>query len=203
MKRRAECKISPSLLCLRKVCYFTGLSEAANRLSTVTGTRLTASYAYNGMGARMRQVTGGITTTYTLDLNAGLVQVLADSDANTYLYGNGRIAQVAGSTTSYFLADHLGSVRQLTNASGAVTLAKGYQPYGSVLSSNGSGARNYWFAFAATVNDHVAGVGMPLTRTETVYVAPRTSGCLGMRTTASRVLNNKRPRAVCALSAPV
>ncbi|MGQ0602627.1 MAG: hypothetical protein ACT4QE_13145 [Anaerolineales bacterium] len=62
---------------------------------------------------------------------------MADSRANTYLYGNGRIAQFAGSMASYFLADHLGSVRQLTSASGAVTLAKGYQPYGSVLSSAG------------------------------------------------------------------
>jgi RHS repeat-associated protein len=118
--------------------------DTANRLSSVTGSGLTASYAYNGLGDRMRQVTGGVTTTYTLDLNAGLTQVLADG-TNTYLYGNGRIAQFAGATPSYFLGDHLGSVRQLTNASGAVTLAKNYQPYGTMLSSSGGGASNYGF----------------------------------------------------------
>ena len=49
------------------------------------------------MGDRMRQVVNSsagsgqaITTTYTLDLNAGLTQVLADG-TNTYLYGNGRL----------------------------------------------------------------------------------------------------------------
>jgi RHS repeat-associated protein len=124
---------------------FTYTYDTANRLSAVNGGGVTASYAYDGIGARMRQVTGGITTTYTLDLNAGLVQVLADSGANTYLYGNGRIAQFAGTNAQYFLADHLGSVRQLTSASGAVTLAKSYQPYGSVLSSAGTVGSSYGF----------------------------------------------------------
>jgi len=86
----------------------------------------------------------GITTTYTLDLNAGLTQVLADG-TSTYLYGNGRIAQYAGTTPAYFLGDALGSVRQLTNASGAVTLARSYQPYGNTLSSVGTGTTNYDF----------------------------------------------------------
>jgi RHS repeat-associated protein len=104
------------------------------------------------MGDRMRQVAGGITTTYTLDLNAGLTQVLADG-TNTYLYGPstgsgqaGRIAQYAGTTPAYFLGDALGSVRQLANASGAVTLARSYEPFGNTLSSMGSGTTNYNFA---------------------------------------------------------
>jgi hypothetical protein len=54
-------------------------------------------------------------------LNAGLTQVLDDGD-NSYLYGVGRISQV-NTGNEYFLGDALGSVRQLTNASGAVTLA--------------------------------------------------------------------------------
>jgi len=40
-------------------------------------------------------VVAGVTTTYTLDLAAGLTQVLADG-THTYLYGNGRIAQHDG-----------------------------------------------------------------------------------------------------------
>jgi len=57
-----------------------------------------------------------------LDNIHGLTQVLADI-TYTYLYGNGRIAQYSA-TTEYFLGDALGSVRQLTDASGEVTLAK-------------------------------------------------------------------------------
>ena len=55
----------------------------------------------------------GVTTSYTLDLAAGLTQVLADG-TETYLYGNGRIAQY-DSEAQYFLGDALGSVRQLVN----------------------------------------------------------------------------------------
>jgi len=76
-------------------------------------------------------------------LNAGLTQVLSDG-ANTYLYGNGRIAQ-AGSTTEYFLGDALGSVRQLADSASVVTLTQSYAPYGETVSSVGTGASVYQF----------------------------------------------------------
>ena len=43
----------------------------------------------------------GSTTTFTMDLNTGLTHALSDG-TNTYIYGNGRIAQVNGGT-EYFL----------------------------------------------------------------------------------------------------
>ena len=95
------------------------------------------------MGDRHQQIVDGATTNYTLDLAAGLTQVLSD-DTNTYLYGNGRIAQ-AGNTTEYFLDDALGSVRQLADIDGAVTLTQSYAPYGKTTSSVGSGASAYQF----------------------------------------------------------
>jgi RHS repeat-associated protein len=64
---------------------------------------------------------------------------------NIYLYGNGRIAQTNGPDTEYFLGDALGSVRQLTDASGAVTLAKNYDPFGNAVSSLGSTTTPYGF----------------------------------------------------------
>jgi hypothetical protein len=65
---------------------------------------------------------------YTLDLNTGLTQVLNDG-TNQYLYGVGRIAQVNTTTliTDYFITDALGSVRQLTNGQGEVTLVNAYE----------------------------------------------------------------------------
>jgi len=113
--------------------------DSANRLKTMNiGQPSATSYQYNGLGDRISQTVNAQTTTYTLDLNAGLTQVLADG-SNTYLYGAGRIGQV-NNTTEYFLGDALGSVRQLTNTTGDVTLAKSYQPYGETLSSVGSGS---------------------------------------------------------------
>ena len=86
---------------------------------------------------------------YTLDLNAGLTQVLADG-TNTYLYGNGRISQHT-TQTEYFLGDALGSVRQLADSAGAVTLTQSYTPYGDVASSVGTSQTNY--AFTGEIRD--------------------------------------------------
>jgi RHS repeat-associated protein len=110
----------------------------------------TYAFAYNGLNDRLQQTVNGNITTYVLDLNAGLTQVLSDG-TNTYLYGNGRIAQ-EGLTTDYFLTDALGSVRQLANVSGAVTLARSYEPYGSVMSSAGGGTSIYGWTGEQTDN---------------------------------------------------
>ncbi|MEN8171546.1 MAG: hypothetical protein ABFS03_01555 [Chloroflexota bacterium] len=51
-----------------------------------------------GLGDRHQQIVSGIiTTNYTLDMAAGLAQVLAEG-TNTYLYGYGRISQYAANT---------------------------------------------------------------------------------------------------------
>jgi len=118
--------------------------DSANRLTSVSQNGNTSTFAYNGMGDRLRQTVNGVLTTYTLDLNAGLTQVLADG-ANTYLHGAGRLGEQQPGGWVYHLSDALGSVRQVVDASGAVTLAKSYQPYGSVLASAGSGATMYGF----------------------------------------------------------
>ncbi|MCS7017411.1 MAG: RHS repeat-associated core domain-containing protein, partial [Gemmatales bacterium] len=90
-----------------------------------------------------------MTTNYLLDLNTGLTQVLANG-TNTYLYGpstgsGGRIGELQPGGWAYHLGDALGSVRQLADAGGAVTLARSYEPYGSVLSSAGGAATMYGF----------------------------------------------------------
>ncbi len=95
-------------------------------------------YTYNGLGDRLQQTIDGVPTNYTLDINSGLAQVLVDS-TNTYLYGQGRIAQV-GQSTEYFIGDALGSVRELVDDSAVVTLSQSYEPYGEVLSSVGNGS---------------------------------------------------------------
>lgn len=45
--------------------------------------------------------------------------------------------------TEYFLGDTLGSVRQLTDSTGEITLSKSYDPYGNVTQSYGSGQSIY------------------------------------------------------------
>jgi len=114
-----------------------------NRLSSITNGGGTSNYYYNGLGDRLFQVVDGVTTHYTLDLNAALTQVLTDS-TQTYYYGLSRLAQKA-TTTEYFLGDALGSVRQMTDSLGEITLEKSYTPFGEVLSSNGTGESIYGY----------------------------------------------------------
>jgi RHS repeat-associated protein len=115
--------------------------DAANRLSAVSGPS-SATYTYNGLGDRYQQTVNSTTTTYVLDLNAGLTQVLDDGDS-AYLYGLGRVAQVNGST-DYFMGDALDSVRQLVEG-GDIVLAKSYAPYGEDLYSTGSAESTFAF----------------------------------------------------------
>jgi RHS repeat-associated protein len=101
---------------------------------------------YNGLGDRIQLTTSGETEYFVPDIAIGLTQVLSDSDGNTYLYGIGRIGEYSASDGwAYHLGDALGSLRQLTDESGAVTLSKSYQPYGEVLSSVGDAASSYGF----------------------------------------------------------
>src|SRR5688572_26031088 len=57
---------------------FTYTYDAANRLIDVTTGLAATTFAYNGPGDRVNQTVAGVVTTYTLDLNTGLTQVLAD-----------------------------------------------------------------------------------------------------------------------------
>ncbi len=94
--------------------------DQANRLVSITSNQSSViSFAYNGLGDRLRQTVDGVTTNYALDLNSGLTQVLADG-TNSYLYGVGRVAQY-DNAMQYFGADGLGSVRQIYNAAGQLT----------------------------------------------------------------------------------
>jgi YD repeat-containing protein len=111
--------------------------DTANRLIAVSGPSGTITYAYNGLGERLQQTVGGVTTSYLVDLEGGLSQVLSDG-TNSYLYGLDRIAQTNGTDMHYFLGGALGSTRQLADGVGSVSLARGYDPFGNA--SWGTGA---------------------------------------------------------------
>ncbi len=131
--------------------------DHANRLKSVVGSSTTSSFGYrcNGLSSdpwgiigcqsdRVSQTVDGVTTNYTLDQAAGLPHVLSDG-TNSYLYGNGRIAQYGDTGPEYFLTDGLGSVRQLVDNSGAVILTKNYQPFGEGLNHVGNEYSSYGF----------------------------------------------------------
>ncbi len=132
----------------------------ANRLIAVSDQQSAFSFVYNGDGARVKQVADGHGITYTLDLAAPLVVVLAERSGTTtthYLYSLGTrpLAQYGPHLSpppagegdwAYLLSDALGSVRQLADAEGNVTLAQAYQPYGSLLERAGGGRSTFGYA---------------------------------------------------------
>jgi RHS repeat-associated protein len=118
---------------LREYAY-----DHANRLISVEMGDDSFEFGYSGLGDRLRQTVNGEPIEYTLDLAAGLTQVLSDGD-NAYFYGAARIGEKQPDGWQYHLGDALGSSRQLTDFAGDVILADSYEPYGDTLSSTGRG----------------------------------------------------------------
>ncbi len=76
-----------------------------------------------------------------------VLQAKTGSAATQYLYALGTrpLAQNSGAW-EYLLPDALGSVRQIVDANGNVTLAESYEPYGSVLTSTGTASSIFGFS---------------------------------------------------------
>jgi RHS repeat-associated protein len=107
--------------------------DSANRLTSLTQSGNTYTFSYNGLGDRLTQ--NGIN--YTLDLNAGLTQVLSDG-TNSYIYGLGRIAEQQSTTNEYYLNDALGSVRQIASDNSGIGLIRNYDPFGKTAQTIGT-----------------------------------------------------------------
>ena len=92
------------------------------------------------------QVTWDATTSIVAVL--GLSQVLVETSGDEtirYLYGHDGSASLTtgllgeeGTTWAWHLGDGLGSVRQLADSSGNITLAQGYTPFGVPMWDEGT-----------------------------------------------------------------
>jgi len=71
--------------------------------------------------------------------------VLDDEDLR-YVYGMGRIAQVDGADTYYYLTDGLGSTMALTDEAGDVVNDYDYDVFGALRDSSGSQDNDFTFA---------------------------------------------------------
>jgi RHS repeat-associated protein len=135
--------------------------DAENRLLTAVEPSGTISYTYDADGMRASKTAGGLTTTFLVDkVGAGtscrckngeraLPQVLVETtgiNAVTYSYGNALIDQAQpGFGTHFYLTDGQLSVRQLTDAAGAVTDAYDFDAFGVALASTGSTPNVYLY----------------------------------------------------------
>jgi YD repeat-containing protein len=113
---------------------------------------------YDGDGNRVFKTVAGFTTGYLVDDRnpTGYVQVLDEVQSpqisRAYVYGVEMIEQDAVNTfnlqvhTSYNVYDGHGSVRALTNLSGAVTETYDYDAFGNLIHSTGSTGNVYLYS---------------------------------------------------------
>jgi RHS repeat-associated protein len=110
--------------------------DQANRLTAVNGT---ATYAYNGDGLRTAKTIGTTTTPFTWDLAVPTPLLLSDG-TTSYIYGPGGqpIEQITGNTPTYLQTDQQASTRLITDATGTITGAYSYNPYGQTTAHTGT-----------------------------------------------------------------
>jgi len=108
--------------------------------------------AYDGDGNRVSKTAGGVTTKYLVDDRnlTGHTQVLEESAGGSvqrvYTYGLSRISQSQASGASFYGYDGHGSVRLLTDTTGAVTDRYDYNAFGNVLTQVGTTPNVYLYA---------------------------------------------------------
>ncbi|HWS87495.1 MAG TPA: RHS repeat-associated core domain-containing protein [Pyrinomonadaceae bacterium] len=125
-----------------------------NRLSSVNDGAVT--YLYDGDGNRVAKTVGGVATTYLVDTNnlTGYAQVVEELQGGAvvrqYTYGHDLISQrqlIDGTwSVSYYGYDGHGSVRSLTDTSGAVTDTYTYDAFGTLISRAGATPNEYLYA---------------------------------------------------------
>jgi RHS repeat-associated protein len=129
--------------------------DAANRLAKIwygpVGSGSSTTFSYNGLSQRVGIVetssTGTVTSTKQFVWLPGNAQPSEERDASDNvirrLYAQGE--QISG-TNYYYTRDHLGSVRELTNASGAVQARYSYDLWGNQTKLSGTVDSEFGYA---------------------------------------------------------
>lgn len=121
-----------------------------NRLKSMNGGAV--AVVYDGDGNRVAKTAAGVTTKYLVDDRnlTGYVQVLEELQGSTvqrvYTYGLNRISESQSSGTSFYGYDGHGSVRLLTDSTGAVTDRYDYDAFGNIISQTGTTPNVYLYS---------------------------------------------------------
>lgn len=116
-------------------------------MAVLQGVTTLASFVYDGKGRRTQKAAGGVTHTYLYDQRNLIEERISSGQTLDYVQGPGIDRPLAQrdqtAAVSYYLADHLGSIAQMTNNSGVVALTREYDPWGNLL--QGSSSAGYAF----------------------------------------------------------
>jgi RHS repeat-associated protein len=121
--------------------------DAENRLLAVKqGPTTLASFTYDGFGRRASKAAGTVTKTYVYDGTDIAEERSTSGGVVRYFFGIGTddvLAKQDSTGAFYYVKDHRGSVRQVTNASGDVVVSRDYDPWGRLLSGSSEPAFSF------------------------------------------------------------
>ena len=128
--------------------------DSFGRLASATSGGTTTSYASDGDGRRVSSTTGGVTSTYLWDLARPLDELVSDG-TRTYLQENNQLlSEQSASSIVYPLADAIGSIRTVSDATGTAVGTARFDVFGATTAQTGVGSA---FGFAGEPAD-IAGV---------------------------------------------
>jgi RHS repeat-associated protein len=120
----------------------TSTFDLANRTTSTTSGATATSFTYDGVGKRLTKATNGtVDTRFSWDPNNALPQLAAETTNGGGLirrYANGidgPLSMTGAGGTSYYHRDALGSISDVTSASGAAQWAYSYEPFGAARST--------------------------------------------------------------------
>jgi len=122
-----------------------------NILTAINSPSLTANYAYDAAGNRVKKTQAGIYKRYVLDLASGLSQVLQEMDSSgnvraNYVYGLDLISRIDTlGKTLYYHYDAQHNTVALSNDTGFVTDIYIYLPFGKMWKHTGNTQQPYTF----------------------------------------------------------
>ena len=132
---------------------YTYTYNGAGRMVQAQGVTMTLVYTYNADGLRVAQEQNGVPTHFVWDWATPVPEMLSDG-TQVYLVGHDTLGWVAAGGWTFVLPDALGSVRQElalsavegTDATGSVTAAREWSPFGVELGAaqGGLGFTGEW-----------------------------------------------------------
>ena len=125
---------------------------------------MVTQYSYDGVGNRLVKGTGVTTTRYVQDINGGLSNVIAETDAAGtitayYVHGLGLISKALPDGTAYYYHyDSRGSTIALSDAGENITDAYAYDPFGNMVNLFGVTANPFRYVGMYGVQDEGNGL---------------------------------------------
>ncbi|HEY3310756.1 MAG TPA: RHS repeat-associated core domain-containing protein [Anaerolineales bacterium] len=115
--------------------------DADNRMVSVTGPSMNASFVYDGNGKRVKSVINGVGTVFV----GNYYELVGGAVTKYYFLGSQRVALRQGGALYYPLTDHLGSTSVTTDSLGNAVAELRYTPWGETRLAGGTTPSKYQF----------------------------------------------------------